>query len=146
MARPNDTSVPRARGQILAAAMSRAELYACSARYGAAARAAALLCLLTAAWVGLVSCGKSSTGSSAVAAATVSGPETGRALKAVPFPGTGAPVVALFPDVRAFYSADGFNRGGGGNTVPAYQGTLQVLDVVAVGAGVDALFSNGAVY
>src|ERR1700746_2345457 len=107
MARPNDTSGPPARGQILAAAMSRAELYACSARYGAAARAAALLCLLTAAWGGLGSCGQSSTGSSAVAAATVSGPETGPALKAVPVPGTVAAVVALFPDGRAFYSPDG---------------------------------------
>ena len=71
--------------------------------------------------------------------------ETRAALKILPIPGTAAKV-ALFADGRAFYSPDGFNLGGGGQTVPAYSGNLQVVDIVAVAGGIDALLSDGSVY
>src|SRR5215468_1021508 len=147
MTRPTDSSVRRARRSGPAAAVSPPALRAFPARHSARARAVALVCFLTTAWAGLASCGKSSSnGSPAAPAATVNGLETGPALKTVRVPDTGAAVVALFADGRAFYSPDGFNLGGGGNTISAYDGTLQVLDIVAVSAGVDALFSNGTVY
>ena len=77
---------------------------------------------------------------------TASGPESGRTSKIVPIASNSGAVVALFPDGRAFYSADGLNLAGGGATVAAYGGQLQVIDVEPVGGGVDTLFSDGSVF
>ena len=77
---------------------------------------------------------------------TGSGAETGPLKKIVAVPGTTAAVVALFPDGRAFYSANGYNLDGSGSTIPAYAGTLKVADVVALAKGVEALMSDGSAY
>ena len=78
--------------------------------------------------------------------ATSKGPETGATAKIVAIPGGTGAAIALFPDGRAYYSPDGFNLAGGGSTVPAYGGPLQVINVVAVNTGVDALLSDGTVF
>src|ERR1700729_3545977 len=67
------------------------------------------------------------------------GPESGAPTKIVAVGGGGSAVVGLFPDGRAYYSPDGFNLAGGGSTVPAYNGSLKVIDVVGLSVGVDAL-------
>ncbi|MGO9718285.1 MAG: hypothetical protein ACLPV2_15040 [Steroidobacteraceae bacterium] len=101
--------------------------------------------------LGLVSCGgglTAATPSYINAGADVPTPASGAptAIVRVPggAPGTG-PVVALFSDGTAYYSPDGFNLMGGGSTVPAYVGPLQVFNIVAVGGGIDALLSDGTV-
>ncbi|HEY6824399.1 MAG TPA: hypothetical protein VI195_08155 [Steroidobacteraceae bacterium] len=92
-------------------------------------------------------CGSGSgSGNGITNASNASLQETGPADKIVPVPGTATAVVAIFPDGKANYSPDGFNLGGGGATISAYSGQLQVLDVVAVASGVDALFSDGSVF
>jgi len=96
--------------------------------------------------LGITSCGGgSSSGGPMNAAAMGSSAETGAYTKTAKVPG-GPAVVALFPDGRAFYSPDGFNLGGGGNTVTAYNGSLQVKDIVGLSDGVLALLSNGSAY
>jgi hypothetical protein len=75
-----------------------------------------------------------------------SAPQTGALTKIVPVTGDPGGVVALFPDGRAFFSPDGFNLGGGGSTIPAYSGPLQVTDVVALANGVESLLSDGSAY
>jgi len=96
--------------------------------------------------LGTTSCGGGSSSSDPVNAAVMgSSEETGAYSKAVKVAG-GPAVVALFPDGRAFYSPDGFNFGGGGNTVSAYNGTLLVKDIVGLGGGILALLSNGSAY
>ncbi|GAC1331767.1 MAG: hypothetical protein NVSMB15_06410 [Steroidobacteraceae bacterium] len=77
---------------------------------------------------------------------TVTAPETGAPAKVVRVPGTPRATVALFSDGRVYYSPDGFNLAGGGSSIAASGGRLKVLDVVAVGAGVDAQLSDGSVY
>jgi hypothetical protein len=100
--------------------------------------------LLALTGISLSACGGSSsptTISAGINASAVRGPVS----KIVSLSGTA--VVALFPDGQAFYSPDGFNLGGGGSTVPAYSGTLQVRDIVPVGSGgVDALLSDGSAF
>ncbi len=71
--------------------------------------------------------------------------ETGATLKIVPIGSSGA-AVALFRDGKAYYSPDGYNLGGGGSTVPAYQGSQQVLDIEPVAGGIEALLSNGSAF
>ena len=78
--------------------------------------------------------------------AVVQGAETVEPSKIVLIPGGAGASIALFPDGRAFYSPDGFNLAGGGSSTLAYGGTLNIVDIVALSAGVDALFSNGTVY
>jgi hypothetical protein len=76
----------------------------------------------------------------------LSNPEVGPAKKIVAVPGTPGAVVALFPDGNAYYSPDGFNLGGGGATILAYKGDLQIINIVPVGSGVDTLFADGTVF
>lgn len=64
----------------------------------------------------------------------------------MPIGSSASAVVALFPDGRAYFSPDGLNLAGGGATVAAYGGQLQVIDVEPVAGGVDALFSDGSVF
>jgi hypothetical protein len=71
--------------------------------------------------------------------------ETGPYAKVVSVPG-GTAVVALFPDGQAYYSPDGFNLGGGGATVAAYVGALQVADIEGLSYGVEVLMSDGSAY
>lgn len=73
-------------------------------------------------------------------------PEVGPAKKIVHLAGTPGAVVALFPNGNVYFSPDGFNLGGGGATIRAYNGDLQVTDIVPAGTGVDALFSDGRVF
>lgn len=73
-------------------------------------------------------------------------PETGPLTKTVPVPGSTTAVISLFPDGRAFFSADGYNLDGSGSTILAYSGSLQVTDVVPVDTGVVALLSDGSAY
>jgi hypothetical protein len=54
--------------------------------------------------------------------------------------------LALFADGRAFFSPDGLNLGGGGATLAASDGPLQVADIVPVGGGVVALLSDGSAF
>jgi hypothetical protein len=77
---------------------------------------------------------------------TSSAPEVGAFTKIIPVTGDPGAVVALFPDGRAFFSPDGFNLGGGGSTILAYSGSLQVADVVVSGNGVESLLSDGSAY
>lgn len=64
----------------------------------------------------------------------------------------GSGVLSLFPNGKAYFSADGFNREGNGtatacaNTVPAYTGSMPITQIVAVGSGVDTLFPDGSIY
>ena len=100
--------------------------------------------LLALAGISLSACGGSSSPTTFNAGINVS-TERGPVAKIVSLSGTA--VVALFPDGRAFYSPDGFNLGGGGSTVPAYSGTLQVRDIVPVASGgLDALLSDGSAF
>jgi hypothetical protein len=47
----------------------------------------------------------------------------------------------------AYFSPDGFNlQGNGGETIPAYTGSVAIKAVVPVNGGVDTLFSSGSVY
>jgi hypothetical protein len=71
--------------------------------------------------------------------------ETGPYTKVVSVPG-GTAVVALFPDGQAYYSPDGFNLGGGGATVAAYVGALQVTDIEGLSYGIEVLMSDGSAY
>jgi hypothetical protein len=73
------------------------------------------------------------------------GLESGPYTKVVNMPG-GTAVVALFPDGQAYYSPDGFNLGGGGATVAAYSGSLQVADIVGLSYGVEVQMSDGSAY
>src|SRR5215470_11935574 len=96
--------------------------------------------------LGMASCGVGSSGSGPINAAAIgAATETGAYTKTVKVAG-GPAVVALFPDGRALYSPDGFNLGGGGNTVSAYIGSLLVKDIVGLSGGVLALLSNGSAY
>jgi len=105
------------------------------------------VCLLGVAGLGLTCCGGGSgSGNGINNASSAALQETGPPAKIVPVPGTATAVVAIFPDGKANYSPDGFNVGGGGATISAYNGQLQVLDVVAVASGVDTLFSDGSVF
>jgi hypothetical protein len=47
---------------------------------------------------------------------------------------------------RVYYSPDGRNIGGGGQTVYAYNGTQSVVQMAHDGLGVDTLFSGGGLY
>src|SRR6202034_2895701 len=110
------------------------------------------LCLFGALLSALMSCGGSSQTPSQTMASlisdgggetvTASGAETGPPTKILSVPGGTTASVALFPDGRTFYSADGYNLGGGGSTVAAYSGDLKVVDIELAGAGIDALFSD----
>ena len=84
--------------------------------------------------------------SSDVNAATAAGADSGAPTKIVKIPASAKASIALFSDGKAFYSPDGFNLAGGGSTLLAYGGSLQILDVVAVGGGIDALLSDGSAY
>jgi hypothetical protein len=109
---------------------------------GVAATLATLAVLLA----GLSSCGGgSSPADPPLNLSAQQSVEAGAALKIVAIPGAGGAVDALFPDGEAYYSPDGYNVGGGGSTIAAYTGSLQVLDIVAVATGVDALLSDGSV-
>lgn len=90
--------------------------------------------------------GSSSISDSPDAASASSSSETGPPTKIVAVPGGSGAVVALFPDGRAFFSADGFNLTGGGSTVSAYSGSPKLTDIVALGAGIESLFSDGSAY
>ena len=113
------------------------------------AKAKALVCLLGGVLIGVAACGGSSDPAAAgasnqpIPAPQPASQEAGPAAKIVPIVGTAA-VVALFPDGQAYYSPDGFNLGGGGSTILAYNG-LHVADVVAVNGGVDVLLTSGTV-
>lgn len=74
------------------------------------------------------------------------GTETGPPTKIISVPNGAGAVVALFPDGRALYSPDGFNVAGGGSTVFAYNGTSTLVDIVAVGTGIDVLLADGSAY
>ena len=110
-------------------------------------------CWIAASCAALTSCGG---GSNPTASSSVGVPEqntagtvveeSGLPTKIVRIPGSATAAIALFPDGKVFYSPDGFNLAGGGSTVAAYAGSMQMLDVVAVGGGVDALLSDGSVY
>ena len=108
------------------------------------ARCATLVCLLGG-MLALSSCGSSGPGATNSADEASGVIETGAYEKTVNVPGSAA-VVALFPDGQAYYSPDGFNLGGGGSTVSAYSGDLQVLDIVGLPSGVETLMSDGSVY
>src|SRR5207247_903494 len=45
---------------------------------------------------------------------------------------------------RVYFSPDGKNIGGGGNTIYAYNGTQLVEQMVSAGGGVDTLFSGSS--
>lgn len=71
--------------------------------------------------------------------------ETGAFQASIVLPNA-AGVVTLFPDGVAYFSPDGYNRGGGGNTVPAATtGGRAIKQIIAVGTGVDALLDDGSV-
>ncbi|HEX4612977.1 MAG TPA: hypothetical protein VH092_32605, partial [Urbifossiella sp.] len=55
-------------------------------------------------------------------------------------------VDTLFSGGGVYYSPDGRNLGGGGNTVLGYSGGQGVVQMVPAGGGVDTLFSGGGVY
>jgi hypothetical protein len=74
------------------------------------------------------------------------GTESGAPTKIISVPGGTGALVALFPDGHALYSPDGFNVAGGGSTVFAYNGASTVIDMVAVGAGIDVLLADGSAY
>jgi hypothetical protein len=115
--------------------------------FGRQVKPSATLCLFGVVLIGLASCGGGESSSPVSSSPTAQlGSETGAATKIVRVGGTAAAVVALFPDGRAYYSPNGFNLGGGGATTLAYDGALQVSDIVGVGGGVDALISNGSLY
>lgn len=110
-------------------------------------KAAAIKALAAVVAIAVASCGGHSTpGPTAAPLENGVAFETGPTLKVVAVPGSATAVVALFPDGRAFYSPDGFNLGGGGATVLAYDGSVQILNLVGLSTGIDALLSNGAVY
>ena len=58
----------------------------------------------------------------------------------------GRGVVILFDSGVAYFSPDGRNPGGGGNTIQAYQGAQNIVQIVSVSGGVDTIFDGGAVY
>lgn len=74
------------------------------------------------------------------------GAETGAATKIVAVPTSTTAAVALFPDGRANYSPDGYNLGGGGATIEAYNGGLQIVDIEAVSEGIVTLLADGSAY
>jgi hypothetical protein len=103
-------------------------------------------CVLGGTLVGFASCGGGASAPATFNASITSPSEAGPATKIVPVAAKSGAVVALFPDGRAYYSPDGFNIGGGGSTVAAYNGPLQVADIVPVGSGVDALLTDGSAF
>ena len=58
----------------------------------------------------------------------------------------GGGILTLFPSGKAYFSLDGLNLEGGGNTILAYTGSLPIMQIAAAGSGVDTLFSNGSIY
>jgi hypothetical protein len=72
--------------------------------------------------------------------------ETGPPSKILRVPGSASAVVALFPDGRAFYSPDGYNLGGGGSTLFAYDGYSALIDIEPAPTGIVALLANGTAY
>jgi hypothetical protein len=118
---------------------------------------AAELCLFGALLSALISCGGGSNQAPSQTMASLisdgggetvtgSGTESGAPTKILSIPGSATALVALFPDGRTFYSADGYNMGGGGSTVAAYSGDLKVVDIELAGTGIDTLFSDGTVF
>ena len=109
---------------------------------------------MIAACVALISCGGSNPPAASSnpaapeqnGAVTTVGDESTLPTKIVRIPGSATAVVALFPNGVAFFSPDGFNLGGGGSTIVAYGGPLQLVDVVAAGSGIDGLTSDGSAY
>lgn len=66
--------------------------------------------------------------------------------KVVRLAGNATAVVALFSNGQAFYSPDGFNLAGGGETAAAYDGNLQIINIEAVSGGIVSLLADGTVY
>lgn len=114
--------------------------------FGSLGRTAAVLALGGVAALCIASCGHGSSQGPTANAQLNAAAETGPAAKVVHVPGSTTAVVALFSDGKAYYSPDGFNLGGGGSTVPAYDGGLLVSSIVGLSNGIDALMSNGVVY
>jgi hypothetical protein len=56
----------------------------------------------------------------------------------------GGGVDTLFSKGGVYFSPDGRNLGGGGNTIHAYDGTESIVQMVAAGGGVDTLFSGSS--
>jgi len=72
--------------------------------------------------------------------------ETGPPSKILRVPGSASAVVALFPDGTAYYSPNGYNVGGGGSTIFAYNGLYPMLDIEPAPMGIVALLSNGTAF
>ncbi|GEM_PF-3299765 len=72
--------------------------------------------------------------------------ETGPAQTIVAVGSTPGAVVALFPDGAAYYSPDGYNLAGGGNSRMAYAGPPSIVQIAPAGGGVVALFASGQAY
>jgi hypothetical protein len=111
-------------------------------------RRVALISLFAAVLLVAAGCGGGGGGSPQPLAVVAEPPVAveGATLKVVAVGNEPGAVVALFYDGSAFFSPDGLNLGGGGSTLAAYNGSLQVTDIVPVGGGIVALLSDGSAF